>query len=333
VLTLNLHTVIFRLLYKLPSLAAWLDFCDIYLEKDVGHFNTQLIIECQFSAVAELFLSQHRALINAIALGVPMNISIVYRGRVVVAYRGKDLQSLHQATSNVRGYTMVSTTIERNTTISNTQAIVNLGNITEPIQGMIRQQLVDLKLPVFPREDGNYDVPQNSFDAAWQSLGDRMKRMEEFIGVSESEVTDRSGNEATASKPKAKTKTTSTTATERTGTPRLFYPALTPDDITTGNSKASVKKTWEKVQPKIGTKTHTIDECLSAIANRTEYGIKLLAKIGEVYGKKDVLYKLKPEEWTKVEGRIVTLVQEQINTPPSNTKVEDTEATATTAES
>jgi hypothetical protein len=305
-LTLDLHAIFNRLLYKHPDLVAWMDTCEICIaeERGGGHC-TQVIIRCQFLAVAELLFFQQSRLSSALAQGIPLSFCIIYKDEVVVSFRRQALQSLHQATPGLRGFTMVlAAEANAPTNITNSQPIVNLGQIQEPIQGMIRQQLVNLKLPVYPREDGNYDVPQTSFDAAWQILGDVMKRGSEFQLGTTKEASELRANASTG-EPKQK---------EKTAKPRLFSTSITAEDITLGG-KAAIKRTLFTVLGKVNLKNQTEAEVLTAIVNRAEYGMQLLSKIGEAYAKKDILYKVKPEEWAKVESKIIAACQERLNPP------------------
>lgn len=307
--TINLQNLTQRLLSKHPDLSTWLQVCEIYIDKIegssvpelfCGDFSTKLAIECRFPAVADLFVKNAPSLLQSLTAGIPMPIHIKLQDKLIAAYH--PLARL-QLESTIRGFTMLASTID---TQRQQQQIkentIDLTQIPSPIQEMVREQVTFLGLPVYLKHNGGYQLPATSFDIAWQEIGNGFKRGEEFNISSPPETTNgKQANQQSAPSPTPKAKQKDAATSSRM---TLMRNKLTDDDIQLGRG-SHISKTVANFMAKVNLKNHTREEILGAIAQRTDYGTQLIGKLQEAYCKKDKLYKIKPEEWAKVEVKIV----------------------------
>ena len=315
--TLNLQNLISRLLCQHPDLSAWMQVCEVYIDRIGGtsathlesDFSTKLAIECRFPAVANLFAKNILRLLTSLTAGIPMPIHIKLQSELIVAYH--PLPRL-QLKSTIRGFTMLASTIDTQAPQKTKEHTIDLTQIPSPMQEMVREQVAFLGLPVYLKPDGGYQLPATSFDIAWQEIGNGFKRGEEFnISLPPETTNGRSGNlqeSAPNSISKPKKDSISPRAT-------LMRNKLTDEDIQLGRG-SNISKTIANFMAKVNLKNHTREEILNGIAQRTDYGTQLLTKLYEAYCKKDKLYKVKFEEWTKLEAKIVEECGKLLVAPP-----------------
>lgn len=327
--TINLQKLTSRLLRRHPNLSAWLQVCEIYIDefrgdslpRFVGDFQTRLVIDCRFSAVADLFVKNIQELLVNLIVGIPMPIHFVHENQLIAAYR--PLTHL-QLKTRLRGFTMLASTID---TTKQQQQIkentIDLVQIPSPMQEMVRERVAFLGLPVYLKPDGGYQLPSTSFDIAWQEIGNTFKRGEEFNISTKPETTNGkqvNQQSAPAPTPKAKQKDAATSSRMT-----LMRNKLTDDDIQLGRG-SHISKTVTNFMAKVNFKNHTREEILGAIAQRTDYGTQLIGKLQEAYCKKDKLYKIKPEEWAKTEVKIIEECAKLLSAPTAPTTLDATQA-------
>lgn len=283
----------------------------------IGDFRTRFVIDCQFYAVANLFIENIHELLRCLVKGIPLPIHFIHENRLIAAYR--PIEHL-QLKSIIRGFTVLASTIDTTRQQQIKENTIDLIQIPSPMQEMVRERVAFLGLPVYLKPDGGgYQLPSTSFDIAWQEIGNTFKRGEEFNISSPPETTnDKQVNQQSAPglTPKAKQKDTATS-------PRmtLMRNKLTDEDIQLGRG-SHISKTVANFMAKVNLKNHTREEVLGAIAQRTDYGTQLIGKLQEAYSKKDKLYKIKPEEWAKIEVKIVEECAKLLAAPTAPTTVE-----------
>jgi hypothetical protein len=332
--TINLQNLTSRLLRQHPDLSVWLQVCEIYIDKFEGDsvprlrsdFSTRLVIECRFPAVADLFLQNIHRFLGCLINAVPIPIHVEQNNEPIVKYR--PIEHL-QLKSTIRGFTMLASTIDTTKQQQIKENTIDLVQIPSPMQEMVRERVAFLGLPVYLKPDGGYQLPNTSFDIAWQEIGNTFKRGEEFNISSSAETTNgKQVNQQSAPRLTPKTKQKDTATSPRM---TLMRNKLADDDIQLGRG-SHISKTVANFMAKVNLKNHTREEILGAIAQRTPYGTQLIGKLQEAYSKKDKLYKIKPEEWMKVEIKIVEECARLLTSPAAETQAETQEEAIETAD-
>ncbi|MBW4598903.1 MAG: hypothetical protein KME29_04645 [Calothrix sp. FI2-JRJ7] len=318
-LTLDLKSLVRRLLNKQPTLAAWVDVCDIYIDKFENHFSTCLIIDCKFEALANFIRANLRAFLEPIANTSPIPVRIIYQDTVLAAYLPLLELSPNDTTM---GLTMVTTTLAPQQT--ETQPSIALNQIPSSIRDLIHEQVASLKLPVHLTKDG-YSIPQTSFDIAWQHVGNAVWQQE--FGK-EAPTNGAAPSSATKpAKPAANNNNEKRASSQKTEVPRilLMREKLKPEeDIILGRN--GIKATLDKFLAKVSFKHFTREQVLEGIANGSDHGNQLLQKLHEAYAKKDGIYKVRPQEWEKTKNKIVDEAKKLLAPPSPETSTEQSEA-------
>jgi hypothetical protein len=137
--TINLRDLTYRLLRKQPDLSVWVQVCEVYIDASVpldGDFLTRLVIECRFPAIANLFAKNIHRLLGCLITGIPIPIYIKYQNELIAAYR--PIQHL-QLKSIIRGFTMLTSTIDTQSHPTTKQSTIDLTQIPAPMQEMVRE--------------------------------------------------------------------------------------------------------------------------------------------------------------------------------------------------
>jgi hypothetical protein len=319
-LTLSAQEILKNLLRSQPHISAWLHFCDVSIANSepvpsYGWFTT-LNITCDLEAVAELWVKSQNAWLSLVSKGVPMEINLLYKTDLIATWSERQLKFQKH---NLKLNTMSVQTI--NTTDQQSAQAIDLKRIPNPISKMICQQVAALQLPVYLRSDGDgYNLPETSFDIAWQNIGEAFKRSEEFFLTEE----EGEGEQANA----ASTKKTSKKDYPKNIT-KLFKIKFTIADIDLGRYGA--RKTISNLLTKLNRGSKSDEEILNSIIENNEYGLRLLAKLKETYKKRDPL--MNDDGWVKTEQKLLQSIKvmlskgdpESVNTEEAKVELQSPE--------
>lgn len=301
--TLDLRSILCRLLYNHPMLVAWLkneSVCNPYIAScQTVDFATQVTIECKVSSLAQMLFDSRMSFFAALHTGIPMPISIIYEDREIAFSDKKLLESLHQ---DVKEFTMVATLSQPATqqpTVES-QRIIDLSKINPAIAAQVRERIVTLRLPVLPRTDGSYDVPEATFNLAWDAALEAIKQ--EGQAQSNSFVSPPS-----VPTPSPQSRSQKAERPPRKLPFRLMREKFTIEDIDL-NKRSGSEKTFKTFFAKINFKSRTETEVLSSILAKDEYGQKLLDNFHKIYQKRDPLL-----DWESVEPKIMEAAREMLS--------------------
>ena len=215
----------------------------------------------------EVFQLKFPAIVANIRVAVPFEIRLYVLGdtMVNVSIRNRKISNFMVATQERIEQTQEAIAVAAADESNSNQKIVNLSSVPRQWREAILEQVRLAQLPVLLGENGNFDLPLESFQAAWASLGNKM-----LLG-SEEESTEKPAKQK---QPKGK---------------RLLAKVFSGEDVK--GRKNGYIETLQNFLQKI-TSSYSKQEVLQTIVNSPDSQLG-----GEIFEKLKIGYLQKYKSW------------------------------------